>query len=218
MGTRIEFGATAWIAQLITAPEVRGRGLGSTVLQGLLDGGRARGIRTFSLTATALGYPLYAKAGFEVEGWMEFWTRAPGAALAPEEPRTLPGRPLTPADLGAVARWDAEVTGEDRRPFWEPLTEGGRIVDGPGEPAGLWLPRFGEGLVLARSPEAGLPLIEARLAGATQLVVPEASALPRPLLEARGFAVTERARRMVLGPRLDRRPDQLWSRVGGNLG
>lgn len=215
MGTLITFGASAWIAQLITHPEARGRGLGTKVLDGLLAMGRSAGVKTFSLVATELGFPLYQKAGFEVEGWYEFWTRDKPAPVT--RGGTGLTRPLEPADLPAVAALDRWATGEDRRAYWERLTEGARVA-GASSIEGVWLPRLGEGLVVASHAEAGAALLHARLDGSQRCVVPEGHGGAQEILVQRGFTLSLRARRMVLGPALDRHPEGLWSRVAGNLG
>jgi len=213
MGTLIAFGASAWVAQLITDPDHQGRGLGSAMLRFLIDEAGRRGLGTLSLVATEQGYPLYEKAGFRVEGWYDFWLRDEPAPPVDQEGL----RPWGPGDEAGAATLDRRVSGEDRWPYWGGLTEGAWVAEG-GPVEGFWLPRFGEGLVVATTPEAGRALLGRRLNGAQRCVVPRENPRPVPLLLDRGFRLDHSARRMVLGAGLDRRPEHLWSRVGGNLG
>lgn len=214
MGTLIDFGSSAWVAQLITDPGHQGRGLGSKVLRFLIDEAARRGITTLSLVATEQGFPLYEKAGFRLEGWYDFWTRNDPAPLV-----ETPGlRPWTSGDKVATAALDQGVTGEDRRPYWGVLTEGAWVAEVQGRVQGVFLPRFGEGLVIATTPEAGEALMAKRLNGAQRCVIPRENPAPVETLVGRGFGLAQSARRMVLGASLVRRPEHLWSRVGGNLG
>lgn len=215
MGTLITFGRTAWIAQLITRPEARGKGLGRKVLTALMDQSRGLGVQTISLVATDQGYPLYDHMGFVVEGWYDFWTREtpwPGSVGEP------PLRPLEDRDLPAVRALDRRVSGEDRWEYWKGVTQGGLVADGPGGPAGFWLPGVGEGLAAAETEEAGRAVLQSRLVGSLRCVIPRENTAAATALADRGFVVTQSARRMVWGPSLSRAPGLLWSRIGGNLG
>jgi GNAT superfamily N-acetyltransferase len=66
-GPRTPNGRYGYIASMVTEPEWRGRGLATTIVAGLLDWFRARGIHKVDLHATAHGEPIYRALGF-VEG------------------------------------------------------------------------------------------------------------------------------------------------------
>lgn len=217
MATLIEFGKTGWIAQLITAPACRGRGLGTRLVDFIVAEASRRGMETLSLVATDQGYPLYRKAGFRVEGEYRFWVREAGPA--PAEAQASAGLDQEP-DLvaGAVEALDQDASGEDRGPYWSGRLTPGFASGRRGSPEGFYLPRVGEGLVVARTVRAGIPLLHQRLDGSNRCVVPSETEAAIPVLESRGFTQTSRARRMVLGRSLDRKPGWVWSRIGGNLG
>jgi len=216
MGTLIHFGPSAWVAQLITHPEAQGRGLGTAMLGFLLAEVSRRSVKTVSLVATDQGFPLYAKAGFRVEGEYSVWTRS---EPAPVRANGLPWlRPWSAEAQDQVWALDHAVSGEDRRGYLVGRTDGGWVAGPPGLVDGYFLPGIGEGLVAARTPEAGLAVFGKRLDGATRVVAPlENPWVPVPLTE-RGFIESKRIRRMVLGPPLRRDPAALWSRIGGNRG
>lgn len=212
MGTLIQFGGSAWVAQLITHPDDQGRGLGTALLKFLTAEAGSRGITTLSLVATEQGYPLYLKNGFRVEGEYSFWTR-PGPA--PAEPSASAGlRPWS--DPRGPLALDLLVSGESRGAYFEGRTDEGWTAPDPAD--GFYLPGIGEGLVAARTVTAGAALLHRRLDGAVRCVVPEENSEAAAILRERGFHEHHRARRMVLGPSLNRRPGWLWSRIGGNLG
>lgn len=57
-------GRYGYIANMVTEPGFRGRGLATVVLAALLDWFSAQGIRTVDLHASAQGEPIYRAAGF----------------------------------------------------------------------------------------------------------------------------------------------------------
>jgi GNAT superfamily N-acetyltransferase len=72
-----------WIGMVLTAPEYRGRGYATQLMEEALQMDAA----CFRLDATAMGAPLYRKLGFVDEEAIERWER-PGAAVA-YDPRLL---------------------------------------------------------------------------------------------------------------------------------
>lgn len=212
MGTLIHFGTSAWVAQLITHPDAQGRGLGTAMLKFLVAEAARRGITTVSLVATESGYPLYLKNGFRVEGEYTFWTRPDPAPAAPEASTGL--RPWS--DSPGPLALDKLASGEVRSAYFEGNTADGWTAPDPGD--GFYLPGVGEGVVVARTLSAGSALLHRRLDGASRSVVPVENSEATRILAGRGFGEHHRARRMVLGPSLNRHPEWLWSRIGGNLG
>ena len=57
-------------------PEARGRGISGHLLGHALADAAERGIRTSTLVSTALGYPVYERAGFRPFGRFQMWERA----------------------------------------------------------------------------------------------------------------------------------------------
>ena len=115
----------AWVAMVLVDPELRGRGIGTSLLeQGLAS---AADVTTVGLDATPLGQRLYERLGFCVE---ETLTRMEGAAgpvavaVEADSPDAPPVRPMTPEDLVAVARLDAQATGLERSHMLRWLRDG----------------------------------------------------------------------------------------------
>lgn len=57
-------GSTAYIQNMYTLPEYRGRGLASNLFARLIEEARGRGCRKLSLHATETGRSVYARFGF----------------------------------------------------------------------------------------------------------------------------------------------------------
>ena len=212
MGTLIDFGKTGWMAQVITSAQRRGQGWGSKMVRFLLDQAQGMGMHTVSLVATELGYPLYAAAGFRVEGEYAFWTRSTPAPALPEASEELKAWSESYGPRCLVL--DRKASGEGRAPYLRHDWSQGYVV--PGE--GYFLPTVGEGLVVAKNRRAGEPLLHRRIDGASRVVVPLENSWAPVLLSSRGFALEKRMRRMVWGRSLRRRPEWVGSRIGGNLG
>lgn len=68
-------GEDAGVYAVATVPEARGRGLARRLQYVLLERARARGARTTTLQASALGRPVYAALGYESFGPMNMWER-----------------------------------------------------------------------------------------------------------------------------------------------
>jgi N-acetylglutamate synthase-like GNAT family acetyltransferase len=71
----IDTGANAEVQMVAVVPEARGRGLAGKLIAHSLADAVERGATTGTLVATKLGYPVYAKLGFERLGVLEMWER-----------------------------------------------------------------------------------------------------------------------------------------------
>jgi GNAT superfamily N-acetyltransferase len=61
-----------WVA---TVPEAQRRGLSTRLLHVALADARERGMRTSTLQATKMGYPVYARLGYRDIGGLQMWER-----------------------------------------------------------------------------------------------------------------------------------------------
>ncbi|MEZ4600397.1 MAG: GNAT family N-acetyltransferase [Syntrophotaleaceae bacterium] len=73
MVTFVNYGATAWIGNLIVQPSLRGQGLGRALFERALCELQKRGAASVWLTASETGFPLYAAQGFRTIGPVERW-------------------------------------------------------------------------------------------------------------------------------------------------
>ena len=108
--------ALAWIGMVIVDPAMRGRRLGSAVMDAVLATDSARGGAIVGLDATDLGLPLYERRGFVAVAPMDRWTgvlRADGDATC-EVQRLAPQEANGPDALDAVAAFDRKRAEVDR--------------------------------------------------------------------------------------------------------
>ena len=65
-------GVRGYITNMYTAPEYRGKGIATSMLQKLMDEARSRSVFRICLRASDLGKPVYKEFGFdESDKWME---------------------------------------------------------------------------------------------------------------------------------------------------
>ena len=109
-------GRFAWIGMVLVDPDVRGRGIGTRLLEKTIEHLDGLGVPTLKLDATPQGKPIYAKLGFANEYEIERWVlkrppaqRDRGAVQVP-----LPGVVEGRADLPWIVELDRQVFGADR--------------------------------------------------------------------------------------------------------
>jgi len=98
----------AWVCMILVHPDERRHGIGSTVVQGVLD--RIEDVRVVGLDATPYGRGVYERLGF-VETGRLVRMEAPATT---GEASDSPVRAMSPSDLEAVLALDREVFGADR--------------------------------------------------------------------------------------------------------
>lgn len=129
-------GIVSWLGMVIVAESERGRGVGKELVAAALSAAppSGRGVLV-GLDATALGAPLYERAGFAAVAAIDRWRgtlREPAAGTAGTEHATR----LGPSDSAAVVRLDSTATGIDRSALLRYfLAEDGVGVYGARQPA-----------------------------------------------------------------------------------
>jgi GNAT superfamily N-acetyltransferase len=109
-----DYGALAWLAKLVVAPDFQRRGLGARLLDTLLARAASTGQRLLGLAATQAGEPLYASRQFAAVGKLSIMTGTPqlGAsqqnddvvALTEAEPALELDRRFTGCDRSRMLR------------------------------------------------------------------------------------------------------------------
>jgi GNAT superfamily N-acetyltransferase len=110
----------SWIGMVLVDPAERGRGIGTRLIYEALD--VLKDMPSIRLDATPAGCEVYRKLDFIDEYRLSRMERvAPGDGLMqPEDP----ARPMTKEDLPAIAIFDHQVFGADRRVILEWMFEG----------------------------------------------------------------------------------------------
>jgi len=164
-----------WVCMILVDEEERGRGLGSRIVEAVLE--RLADMRTVGLDATPSGRPVYERLGFTAASSL---VRVGGAA---DEAARSPGaqtRLVEAADLDALLRLDREAFGADRsrliRWLWAEAPGLAWCAMEQGELAAYCLGRRGD-----RAVHVG-PVVARTVAQARALVGSAAASVPRRAL------------------------------------
>ncbi len=216
VGGALRFGPVAFVGAMAVLPSHRGRGVGTAILQRTMSEATRHGCTTLLLEATALGAPVYARAGFVPCGVTQVWQGRPPIVAGPP-----PGK--VDLDWNACLRLDALALGYARGPMLAALRDGGAhvaFVDGAYGMA--WPGRLGPWVATGAGP-AG-QVLDALLPhavgpdGTVAIYVPPDAGVAPSLLEARGFVVVRQLTRMALGPLPPGRPAWVLGLVTAGMG
>jgi Acetyltransferase (GNAT) family len=215
IGSVILHNEVAWLAHIIVHQYSRGRGLGGLITQTLVDIARKYNCATIYLLATEPGEPVYIKAGFVTETEYLFFKD-----IKPPANYALPAGiiPYSAAYREALAGLDRQVSGEDRMHHAAHYLDDGFLYLAGGITEGFYLPRFGEGLIIANTVNAGIALMKMRLLTKTNACFPAGNKEAVALLYHDNYREFRGAKRMRLGQERIWQPENIYSRIGGNLG
>ncbi len=193
----------AWVSLVIVTASLRGRGLGTQMLQQCIGALRSRSL-TGLLDATPAGEKVYAPLGFQPVLGLRRWQGEGGGCGGPHE-RV---RPLAAASMVGIAAVDAPVFGAQRQTLLANLyarrgTLGFEAADG----SGYALIRRGRvasylGPVVAGSAHDAIALIDAATMstpGRIFIDVPDAQTEIAGWLGTHGFTLQRPLLRMALG-------------------
>jgi ribosomal protein S18 acetylase RimI-like enzyme len=236
-GLGVALGPSGWLGAIAVVAEFRGRGFGRRMTEDLIARMHAAGCQSISLESTAAGKPLYEKLGFRIHSWY-IELDPVGAVAEPVPPGGARVRPIEPADLPRVFALDRAATGDDRHDALALLAEEGGWVledDSGSDDAAEWhaaapslrgflLPSDrGHGAIVAPRFEDGefLMRLRAWVAGdgpGPRCAMPDAHGAEIDELCGRGWVVTDKLPRMVLGPDPIWRPTWIWGQINSAMG
>jgi GNAT superfamily N-acetyltransferase len=213
IGTSILHHDTAWLAHIIVHPDHRNKGLGKTITSALVNDLDRKKFRTILLIATPLGEFVYRKLGFEYITEYIFFRD---------------GR-CDPPDLFVISEFDEkyrvqlfeldrQISGEIRRELLSPHLAPAKLIVSNSKLEGFYFPTLGEGLIMAKNEEAGLKLLQLKLSSTSKIALPADNKKGVEFLLQNNCKEFKRAVRMHLGDKLSWQPENLYSRIGGNLG
>lgn len=182
----------------------------------LIDLAQEHGVKTISLIATSQGQPLYQKFSFQNELEYVFFQTPAKPHPSAWERKAL--RQANPGDYLAILYLDRQASGEERSAILEPHLGSTWVFGEPGSVQGFWMPGLREGLVVARNQEAACTLLAAKAQTGARMVVPSANTAALECIKTLGYQESSRAWRMIRGPKLNWKPDMIWSRIAGKLG
>jgi GNAT superfamily N-acetyltransferase len=217
-------GGFAWIGMVLVTAACRRKGFGTRILEACLADLDDRRLVPV-LDATPAGAEVYRPLGFTGTFGLTRW-RGAGAAKGEALPNDV--RPMTQADLSAVAALDAAAFGTERRFLLDNLFRRAgdaalMLADG----TGFALARSGRtatqvGPIVARNEESAAALLEAvlgRIEGAVIVDLADRWMGLASRLEERGFARERPFLRMARGRATAfGNPDQLFAAAGPEFG
>lgn len=205
---------SAWLANIITHQAHRNKGIGYAITDALLSCIDKSVYTTIYLDATDLGYPVYLKFGFEVEGFYNHFTTNSNL-IFDKDAHIIP---YDDSYMESVLDLDFKVTSEYRV---KKLTEGfadALMYVTNQKLRGVYFPTVGEGLIIADSNEAGIALMKHKAVAAIKAVVPQNNSAADTFLKENKFSLLKTSRRMRLGVKRVWRPEFLFNRISGQLG
>jgi hypothetical protein len=214
-GTLILHEQTAWLAHIIVHPDHRNKGIGSSIVRTLLQHREAMKKKTKLLIATALGEPVYKKAGFRQVSVYKVFKKEKIVDDNKVVPEIVD---LTELYIPQLLKLDAAISGEKRERLLLNYIETAKIYLKNGLVRGFYLPSLGEGLILADNDEAGKELLKLKCTLSDMTVLPEENETAVQLLPTLGFKEMRQVKRMILGDDIAWQPQYFYSRIGGNLG
>ncbi|MGH7764235.1 MAG: GNAT family N-acetyltransferase [Candidatus Dormibacteraceae bacterium] len=222
VGTR--YRRSGWVANVFTAPSMRGRGLGRLLTSTVIKRLREAGCQTILLASTDLGRPVYDALGFQL---VTAYHELHGPALPTSTP-LRPLRPLLPLDRKRLAALDRRVTGDDRGPLLARVLQYGWCLERGDDLAGAVLPTPWGSVAATLLPDATeeetLAIIRAcRVLGGgpggdLMLYPTGENTRARSLLHEVGFEELRTVSRMILGEPLQWLPQAVWSVFSPGLG
>ncbi|HJP70339.1 MAG TPA: GNAT family N-acetyltransferase [Candidatus Limnocylindria bacterium] len=228
VGSGIAYGPLGFVGNMVVAPEVQRRGLGSAILAGVIDFLEAAGCVRLELNATSQGRPLYARHGFQSTGTSATAEIARGMPLTADP--VLDVRGAVSEDLEALRSYDRPRFGGDRRRILEILlADPEAMVLTAATPAGL------AGYVCLRAASnrigpflADAPTVAETLLASAFELAPEADGMRLNLppgndvgagwLRGLGVETVAWDGRMARGAELPKREETLYGMAVGALG
>jgi GNAT superfamily N-acetyltransferase len=213
VGTAIMHNKTAWLGHIIVHPKHRKNGLGSMITQKLIALLHARNYETIFLIATKLGEPVYSKLGFEKETEYVSYSKQENTFSTNED--------LTPFEIrfkNELMDLDYLTTGELRDQLILPHLPNGKVIIENNTLTGFYLPTLGEGVIIASTPLAGKKMIKHKLPATNKIALPVDNVAGTDFLLQHGFTEGFRGAKMRLGKKIPCKPENIYGRIGGNLG
>jgi len=216
VGVTIIFDESAWIAHIIVEQEFRKRGIGTRIVEELLNKLEAYSIDTYMLIATEIGKSLYVDAGFRVVSEYCYFQREKPWADQIISKNVIP---YTSEHYAEIIELDKKVSGERREALLFDYLKGSRVFFQNNSVKGYYIPGLGEGVIIADEISAGLELMKVKYSRMNKAVLPAENSAGISFLMQNGFVKTpKKGTRMAFGEDLKWNPDKIFSRIGGNFG
>ncbi len=216
VGASITYKDTSWIAHIIVDQNFRKHGIGTMIVQKLLEELNKHNIDTCLLIATELGKSVYERLGFRTVSDYLFFKKEKDCIGIPKFRNFEPYREEYFPPIIAL---DRRASGEEREGLFKNKLGGTIVYIENGVLLGFYSPEIGEGLVIADTADAGTELMKIKYSTADKAVIPAENMAGVEFLKANGFIESAtKGTRMILGKNISWIPEKIFSRIGGNFG
>jgi GNAT superfamily N-acetyltransferase len=215
VGTYIRHRTTAWLAHIIVHKDHRNKGYGLQITNALLKSLKKYRIGTIYLIATELGYPVYLKAGFELESEYVHFN---GVCLSKDvqlSPSIIPYDKKYSED---ILKLDRTLSGEYRQRIISENIESSHLFLKRNKVKGVYFPALKDGLIIASNDEAGTELMKLRMTERNTAGFPAENITALNFLNENGFTRIQNSKRMIFGKPRKWKPCSLYNRISGGLG
>jgi GNAT superfamily N-acetyltransferase len=214
IGCAIKFPTSGWLAHIIVDPAYRNRGIGTDITRYLMEWLQKNNCNTLQLIATDAGEPIYRKLGFKPILKYLFYS-----GICSERLESIAIHSFEDKYREEILKLDRYVTGDDRKELLHAHLPSLKIYIGNERIQGYYAPFLGEGQILATKSTAGIELLKLKhYKSNTRTVIPEKNFEATEFLSQPGFRFERNALRMVFGKTWKWHPENIYSRIGGNLG
>lgn len=216
IGAAIIHNDVAWLGQIIVHPDFRNKGIGKKISRVLVDLSKAKQCETIYLIATDLGAPIYESIGFKTETQYLFFFKEIqiGSKFSIFE-FILPFEEKYREQIIVL---DKKISGENRVHQLEPHFSKSYILKENKKIKGCFFPTLGEGLIIANDPKSGIELMKFRFTNKENAIFPVDNSDAINFLHDNNIKEYRSAKRMRLGTQRAWQPENIYNRIGGNLG
>jgi ribosomal protein S18 acetylase RimI-like enzyme len=215
--TAIKYGTSGWIGNLVVRRDLRGKGIGNTLMKKALASLADAGARTIWLTASEAGRSIYARLGFSLIDMVKRWY---GTGSGGDDGATgdYSMTAMLAMDQGGWGDARETILTETLKRGTLTVRDGGFLISQPAS-AGIQLGPWG-----AVGPETAgalLDIARARAVKGTRLFLdaPARNDDAASLLQSRGFAVRGSALLMFLGEKPAYEPGRIYALASmGSMG
>lgn len=216
IGALIKHEQSAWLGHIIVDQQYRGRGIGKQIVQELMQLAETNNVKSINLIATALGMPVYQKAGFRNISNYHFFRKVRSVYQGDISENIIPAQQKYYAEILTL---DRKVTGENRAKLITNHLDKAVVFLANASVEGYYLPTLGQGPIYARTDHAGIQLMKLKIQHAENAILPEQNTVAIDFLLQNGFEKQETtAIRMTYGAETVWQPKQVFHRIGGNYG
>ncbi len=215
VGTIIKHLDTAWLAHLIVHSEYRNQGLGKMLTKALVNRADPGIFSTLYLDATDMGYPVYKKAGFEIE--MDYM-HLDGNLINLNLKNPASVIPFDEKFRNEVMDLDKITSGENREIIFRDHLKSSLLYLSDAKVRGAYFPGFFDRYIMADLPEAGTELMKLRMRVKNTTKLPVKNQAGIDFLLEHNYKEVRRSKRMILGVKRDWKAENNFNRISGGLG